>query len=152
MQSKLIEPQNPSNSEHFDTDYAISRNLTPFVSMQNHYSLIYREEEREMMPTLKVCSQVFLICMVADFYLAFRRCSDPLVAPCPGVAHPTLERKRHQTRRNRHVSGSRSCIMKLVANNIKAFYLCMESEIHKKLLTGNFDFSHSSVQSFDIPH
>ena len=23
--------------------------------MQNHYNLIYREEEREMMPTLKVC-------------------------------------------------------------------------------------------------
>ena len=38
-------------------DYAISHNLTPFVSMQNHYNLIYREEEREMMPTLKVRSQ-----------------------------------------------------------------------------------------------
>ena len=25
-------------------------NLTPFVSMQNHYNLIYREEEREMIP------------------------------------------------------------------------------------------------------
>jgi 1-deoxyxylulose-5-phosphate synthase len=24
--------------------------LTPFVSMQNHYNLIYREEEREMIP------------------------------------------------------------------------------------------------------
>lgn len=35
-------------------DYAISHSLTPFVSMQNHYNLIYREEEREMMPTLKV--------------------------------------------------------------------------------------------------
>ena len=35
-------------------DYAITHNLTPFISMQNHYSLIYREEEREMMPTLKV--------------------------------------------------------------------------------------------------
>ncbi|KAJ3541586.1 hypothetical protein NM688_g6062 [Phlebia brevispora] len=28
--------------------------LTPFVSMQNHYNLIYREEEREMLPTLKM--------------------------------------------------------------------------------------------------
>ena len=37
------------------SDYAITHNLTPFVSMQNHYSLIYREEEREMFPTLKVC-------------------------------------------------------------------------------------------------
>ena len=36
-------------------DYAITHNLTPFISMQNHYNLMYREEEREMMPTLKVC-------------------------------------------------------------------------------------------------
>ena len=28
-------------------------NLTPFISMQNHHSLVYREEEREMFPTLK---------------------------------------------------------------------------------------------------
>jgi hypothetical protein len=38
----------------FSTDYAINNRLTPFISMQNHYNLIYREEEREMMPTLKV--------------------------------------------------------------------------------------------------
>lgn len=36
-------------------DYAINNKLTPFISMQNHHSLIYREEEREMFPTLKVC-------------------------------------------------------------------------------------------------
>lgn len=35
-------------------DYAINNKLTPFVSMQNHYNLLYREEEREMLPTLKV--------------------------------------------------------------------------------------------------
>ena len=29
---------------------ARQRRLTPFVSMQNHYNLLYREEEREMMP------------------------------------------------------------------------------------------------------
>jgi 1-deoxyxylulose-5-phosphate synthase len=29
---------------------ADSRRLTRFVSMQNHYNLIYREEEREMLP------------------------------------------------------------------------------------------------------
>ncbi|KAF7338216.1 Aldo-ket-red domain-containing protein [Mycena venus] len=34
-------------------NYAIQNNLTPFISMQNHYSLVYREEEREMFPTLK---------------------------------------------------------------------------------------------------
>ncbi|KAJ7653510.1 NADP-dependent oxidoreductase domain-containing protein [Mycena rosella] len=33
--------------------YAVANKLTPFVSMQNQYSLIYREEEREMFPTLK---------------------------------------------------------------------------------------------------
>ncbi|CAG8585949.1 3870_t:CDS:2 [Acaulospora colombiana] len=35
-------------------DYAINNNLTPFISMQNHQSLIYREEEREMNPTCKM--------------------------------------------------------------------------------------------------
>ncbi|EPQ52780.1 Aldo/keto reductase [Gloeophyllum trabeum ATCC 11539] len=35
-------------------NYAITHNLTPFISMQNHYSAIYREEEREMFPTLKM--------------------------------------------------------------------------------------------------
>ena len=38
----------------FSADYAINNNLTPFISMQNQYSLVYREEEREMFPTLKV--------------------------------------------------------------------------------------------------
>ncbi|KAI0062425.1 Aldo keto reductase [Artomyces pyxidatus] len=35
------------------TDYAMAHHLTPFISMQNHYNLLYREEEREMMPTLQ---------------------------------------------------------------------------------------------------
>ncbi|KAJ6510876.1 NADP-dependent oxidoreductase domain-containing protein [Mycena sanguinolenta] len=34
-------------------NYAIANKLTPFISMQNHYNLLYREEEREMFPTLK---------------------------------------------------------------------------------------------------
>lgn len=38
---------------HIMQNYAITHNLTPFISMQNQYSLVYREEEREMMPTLK---------------------------------------------------------------------------------------------------
>ncbi|KAI0058651.1 Aldo/keto reductase [Artomyces pyxidatus] len=33
--------------------YALQHNLTPFISMQNHYNILYREEEREMMPVLK---------------------------------------------------------------------------------------------------
>ncbi|KAJ6448922.1 Aldo/keto reductase [Mycena sanguinolenta] len=36
-----------------NADYALAHNLTPFISMQNQYSLVYREEEREMMPTLR---------------------------------------------------------------------------------------------------
>jgi len=39
---------------HAMQNYAIQNELTPFISMQNHYSLIYREEEREMFPTLKM--------------------------------------------------------------------------------------------------
>ncbi|KAI0818793.1 aryl-alcohol dehydrogenase [Irpex lacteus] len=39
---------------HAMQNYAITHNLTPFISMQNHYNLIYREEEREMCPTLKL--------------------------------------------------------------------------------------------------
>ncbi|KAJ7300924.1 NADP-dependent oxidoreductase domain-containing protein [Mycena albidolilacea] len=38
---------------HAMQNYAITNKLTPFISMQNHYNLLYREEEREMMPTLK---------------------------------------------------------------------------------------------------
>ncbi|KAI9511463.1 aryl-alcohol dehydrogenase [Russula earlei] len=37
---------------HIMQNYAITHNLTPFISMQNHHSLVYREEEREMFPTL----------------------------------------------------------------------------------------------------
>ena len=33
--------------------YALNNRLTPFISMQNQHSALYREEEREMMPMLK---------------------------------------------------------------------------------------------------
>ncbi|KAG8926129.1 hypothetical protein FRC02_009194 [Tulasnella sp. 418] len=35
-------------------NYALNNKLTPFISMQNQYNLVYREEEREMIPTLKM--------------------------------------------------------------------------------------------------
>ncbi|KAJ7177396.1 Aldo/keto reductase [Mycena crocata] len=38
---------------HVMQNYVITHNLTPFILMQNHHSLLYREEEREMFPTLK---------------------------------------------------------------------------------------------------
>ncbi|KAJ5717569.1 alcohol dehydrogenase [Penicillium malachiteum] len=34
-------------------NYAIANKLTPFINCQNFYNLLYREEEREMMPLLK---------------------------------------------------------------------------------------------------
>ncbi|KDQ07839.1 hypothetical protein BOTBODRAFT_592934 [Botryobasidium botryosum FD-172 SS1] len=39
---------------HAMQNYAITNKLTPFISMQNHYNLLYREEEREMHPTMKL--------------------------------------------------------------------------------------------------
>jgi hypothetical protein len=39
--------------------YAVEHKLTPFITMQNHYNLLYREEEREMMPTLKVGDELY---------------------------------------------------------------------------------------------
>lgn len=45
---------NASRSHLSTVDYAIQHNLTPFISMQNHYSAVYREEEREMFPALKM--------------------------------------------------------------------------------------------------
>ncbi|CAE7118192.1 unnamed protein product [Rhizoctonia solani] len=39
---------------HAMQNYAINNKLTPFISMQNHHNLLYREEEREMVPTLKM--------------------------------------------------------------------------------------------------
>ncbi|EKM52798.1 uncharacterized protein PHACADRAFT_261431 [Phanerochaete carnosa HHB-10118-sp] len=39
---------------HAMQNYAINNKLTPFISMQNHHNLLYREEEREMFPTLKM--------------------------------------------------------------------------------------------------
>ncbi|KAK0213274.1 aryl-alcohol dehydrogenase [Desarmillaria ectypa] len=38
---------------HVMQNYAVVNNLTPFISMQNDYNLLYREDEHEMMPTLK---------------------------------------------------------------------------------------------------
>ncbi|WVF71722.1 hypothetical protein IAT40_006530 [Kwoniella sp. CBS 6097] len=39
---------------HAMQNYAINNRLTPFISMQNFHNAVYREEEREMIPTLKM--------------------------------------------------------------------------------------------------
>ncbi|KAI0083598.1 aryl-alcohol dehydrogenase [Irpex rosettiformis] len=54
--------------------YAITHGLTPFISMQNHYNLLYREEEREMVPTLKL----FGVGMIPWSPLAAGRLAKPL--------------------------------------------------------------------------
>ncbi len=74
---------------------AESRGWTKFVSMQNHYNLLYREEEREMLPL----------------------CADQGVGVLPwsplarGPAHPRLERhhgaQRHRPVRQHPVPGGR---------------------------------------------
>ena len=51
--------------------YAITHNLTPFVSMQNHYNLLYREEEREMLPLLKVSLCYLNACTLKSDHLPF---------------------------------------------------------------------------------
>ena len=63
-------------------DYAITHKLTPFISMQNHYNLCYREEEREMFPTLKVSARTEQKYAVRDAQ-RMTRCSAS--APHPGV-------------------------------------------------------------------
>jgi len=58
-----------------------------FVTMQNHYNLVYREEEREMLP----------LCERED-----RR--DAVVAARPRLPHPPPRGRRgHQTRRHRRL-------------------------------------------------
>ena len=54
MQSEIRYSDCTRHRQQSLIDYAIAHNLTPFISMQNHYHLLYREEEREMLPTLKV--------------------------------------------------------------------------------------------------
>ncbi|KAF9468226.1 aryl-alcohol dehydrogenase [Collybia nuda] len=39
---------------HQMQNYAITHNLKPFISMQNQYNLIYRDDEPELYPTLKL--------------------------------------------------------------------------------------------------
>ncbi|KAG9121702.1 hypothetical protein FRC07_002244 [Ceratobasidium sp. 392] len=59
---------------HAMQNYAISNKLTPFISMQNQYSLLYREEEREMIPTLKM----FNVGMIPWYPLAGGALTRPL--------------------------------------------------------------------------
>ena len=80
-------------------DYAITHNLTPFISMQNHYSLIYREEEREMFPTLEVCLVAdpvvssIVLTILSHSSTALRRGLDPVVSSRPRAARAPRRRR-----------------------------------------------------------
>ncbi|KAK0478067.1 aryl-alcohol dehydrogenase [Armillaria luteobubalina] len=45
---------------HVMQNHAVNNDLTPFVSMQNEYNLLYHQGEHEMMPTLKYLGVSFL--------------------------------------------------------------------------------------------
>lgn len=64
------------------SDYAINNHLTPFISMQNYHSLLYREEEREMLPVCKVYPLLDLLDICLNS-LALRCRNHPLVSSFP---------------------------------------------------------------------
>jgi hypothetical protein len=71
---------------HVMQNYAITNNLTPFISMQNHHNLVYREDEREMFPTLKVSLDGYatdLHNLYGFLYLALWRWNYSVVTACP---------------------------------------------------------------------
>ena len=81
-------------TDHRDrVDYAITHGLTPFISMQDHHSLIYREEEREMFPTLKVNSHALSGKRPLRWqFAALRRFCHSLVGSWPRFALQTIQK------------------------------------------------------------
>ncbi len=49
-------------------DYALNHHLTPFVAVENHYNLLYREDEHELFPALKVCLVCRIVSAVSDIH------------------------------------------------------------------------------------
>ena len=88
-------------------DYAITNRLTPFISMQNYYCLIYREEEREMYPTLNVRPRLFVPNppRALTHRTAIWRWLNPLVTPRPRPPDAT-GRRRLDARAERQVSAA----------------------------------------------
>jgi len=76
-----------------NADYAINNKLTPFISMQNHYNLIYREEEREMFPTLNVCAWMCSIYVSSYLHLTVVQGRlHPLVSYCSWTSLQAFDR------------------------------------------------------------
>jgi len=74
-----------------------------FISMQNYYNLIYREEEREMVRALKAAFNSPLIHPPDPLLSRHRRRPHPLVSHRTRRPHTPLHRPHLQTRRNRQV-------------------------------------------------
>lgn len=86
MQSKISLHENAPAANVMIIDYAIANKLTPFIAMQNHYNLVYREEEREMMPTLKVASHCPLrACPMSSELMSITSCSSSVLVQFLGV-------------------------------------------------------------------
>lgn len=87
MQGQFFASARDDYTERCFSDYAIRNNLTPFISMQNHYNLVYREEEREMFTTLKVpfwfAELLVLMCQVAFWYWGYHMVS---LSPRPSIS------------------------------------------------------------------
>lgn len=74
-----------------------------FISMQNYYNLIYREEEREMVRPFFLPSSSPLICSPDPILPGHGRRSYPLVPHRPRRPHPALVRPQQQALDDRQV-------------------------------------------------
>lgn len=91
-------------------DYAVAHHLTPFISMQNDYNLFYREDEHEMLPTLKVC--INRICdSLLDSLLQYLDVSFlPLTSLVHGAMTMPLDQQLALSSDNMCVSSSLPCV------------------------------------------
>ncbi len=72
--------------------------------MQNHYNLIYREEEREMFPTLKV-ENLSSCWLSLNGLVDVRRRLHPVVAHCSWeISEAVRQARRYDTWRVRSVN------------------------------------------------
>ena len=97
---------------HKMQNYAISNNLTPFISMKNYHNVFYREEEREMMPTLKVGVPFYLRRSVCFNYAGNCRClsrHDSLVSPGYWTPGPSGRRSEHTSVSNIYACCTSTC-------------------------------------------
>ncbi|KAK8861539.1 hypothetical protein IAR55_002361 [Kwoniella newhampshirensis] len=107
--------------------YAIQHKLTPLISMQNYHNAIYREEEREMMPTL----QHFGVGCIPWSPLAGGGPSSISLFHVP-LTRPSTTSTSTKPKTERHTStASRSCYPPLVSAD-QAVIMAIQSIAEKK--------------------